>query len=113
MKIMGFVKISFIFIPYQNDLVSMRITFLILSCAFLCVSLAAQPQTSSVREKAILLKRMIELNHYSPRPVDDSFSVAVFKTVMNAADPKRLLFTTTEYTQLSGYRTNWLRGAPL
>ena len=43
---------------------------------------------------------MVELKHYSPRPVDDSFSVTVFRTVIDAADPRRLLFTVPEYEQL-------------
>ena len=57
------------------------------------------------QQKAILLKRMIELKHYSPRPVDDEFSTFVFKNIINSADRKRLLFTATEYKQLSAYTT--------
>jgi carboxyl-terminal processing protease len=57
-------------------------------------------QLSAVQQKAIVVKRMAELKHYSPRPVDDSFSVSVFKTVLNAADSRRLLFTAAEYQQL-------------
>jgi carboxyl-terminal processing protease len=62
-------------------------------------------QPSPVQEKAIILKRMVELKHYSPRPVDDSFSVAVFKTVLEAADSRRLLFTVAEYQQLLTFST--------
>jgi carboxyl-terminal processing protease len=62
-------------------------------------------QSSSTREKAIVLKRLIELNHFSPRPVNDSFSVALFETILNEADPRRLLFTAPEYTQLVRYKS--------
>ena len=58
-------------------------------------------QFPALQQKAIILKRMVELKHYSPRPVDDSFSVSVFMTVLNAADLRRLLFTATDYQQLA------------
>ena len=57
------------------------------------------------QQKAIILKRMIEIKHFSPRPVDDEFSVLVFKDIINSADRKRLLFTAAEYKQLSIYST--------
>lgn len=47
----------------------------------------------------------MELRHYSPRPIDDSFSVAVFENLLNMADQRRLLFTDAEYRQLSVYKT--------
>jgi len=62
---------------------------------------ALRAQFSPVQQKAIVIKRMAELKHYSPRPVDDSFSVAVFGSVVDAADPRRLLFTNAEYQQLA------------
>lgn len=46
---------------------------------------------------------MIELNHLSPRPVDDSFSLSMFKTILNRADGRRLLFTDPEYKSLQAY----------
>ncbi|MEO5564949.1 MAG: hypothetical protein ABIR18_15995, partial [Chitinophagaceae bacterium] len=71
---------------------------------FIFTASVSYAQSSSTREKAIVLKRMIELKHYSPRPVDDSFSVALFETIINAADPRRLVFTSQEYTQLVRYK---------
>src|SRR4030095_6629086 len=59
---------------------------------------------SSTREKAIVLKRMIELNHFSPRIVDDSFSIALFNKVINTADNGRNLFTEPEYKSLTAFR---------
>ncbi len=48
---------------------------------------------------------MIELKHYSPKLVDDSFSVAVFRSVLNTADPRMLLFTVADYQQLLPFST--------
>jgi|CXWL01.1.fsa_nt_gi carboxyl-terminal processing protease len=63
-------------------------------------------QLSAVQQKAIVLKRMVELKHYSPRPVNDSFAVSVFKAVLDAADSRRLLFTNAEYQQLSAFSSS-------
>ncbi|HLG41633.1 MAG TPA: carboxy terminal-processing peptidase [Chitinophagaceae bacterium] len=81
----------------------MRKVFVIIlfSALIFCFRLSAQ--FSSQQQKAFLVKRMIELNHYSPRAVDDSFSVSLFKTMINTVDPKRLLFTASEYKSLSDY----------
>jgi carboxyl-terminal processing protease len=57
-----------------------------------------------IREKAIVLKRMIELNHFSPRPVNDSFSAAMFSNILKTTDRRKLLFTDAEYKVLSAYR---------
>ncbi len=68
------------------------------------ISLAGvRAQSEGVRQKAIVLKRMIERNHYSPRPIDDSFSVSLFKAFLNQTDPRRLIFTDGEYKQLLAY----------
>ena len=67
-------------------------------------NVATFAQLSAVQQKAIIVKRMIELNHLSPRPVNDSFSASMFKTIINAADSRRLLFTETEYKLLLAYQ---------
>jgi len=72
-------------------------------CLFCPVSFLFS-QRSSFQEKAWVLKRMIELKHYFPKPVDDSFSIAVFNSVINTADPRGLYFTAPEYKQLSARR---------
>src|SRR5688572_17095503 len=70
--------------------------------ALTCVLLLAFPSyAQSDRDRAVILKRTIEQIHYSPRPVDDSFSVALFRDMMEKADSRRLLFTAPEYKQLS------------
>lgn len=48
---------------------------------------------------------MIELQHLEPRPVDDSFSVAMFRSMLRTADRRRLLFTDAEYKTLLAFST--------
>ncbi|HEY6063304.1 MAG TPA: hypothetical protein VIV35_06820, partial [Chitinophagaceae bacterium] len=63
-------------------------------------------QLPPLQQKAIVLKRMIELKHYSPKPVDDSFSMSVFKSVIEEADPRRIYFTAAEFKQLQAFSTS-------
>lgn len=60
-------------------------------------------QTDPLQAKAIVVKRMIELNHISPRPVDDSFSVSLFRSLLKTADRRRLFFTEPEYKSLAAF----------
>ena len=46
---------------------------------------------------------MIELNHLAPRPVDDSFSVGMFRSLLKLADRRKLLLTDAEYKTLLTY----------
>ena len=66
-----------------------------IAVVFLFFGTNTNAQLPALQQKAILLKRMIELKHYSPKPVDDSFSVAVFKSVIEDADPKKNFFYCT------------------
>src|ERR1051325_9531545 len=61
-------------------------------------------QSPSLQQKAIILKRMIELNHFSPRPVDDSFSAYMFNKIIRSTDGSGRLFTDAEYKALSAYK---------
>lgn len=72
----------------------------------LCCATLAQAQKPGLQEKAMVLKRMVELKHYSPRAVDDSFSVAVFKAIFQDADPRNIYFTVPEYQQLLAFSTS-------
>lgn len=70
-----------------------------LSC-LLCSSVFLQAQLPPLQEKAMVVKRMIELNHLAPRPVNDSFSVALFNALLKKADQRGLFFTDAEYKLL-------------
>jgi len=82
----------------------MKRVAVVLSFLFACS--AAYAQLPALQQKAIVLKRMIELRHYSPRQVDDSFSVALFRMLMNTADRRRIFFTEPEFKQLSSFSLN-------
>ena len=63
-----------------------------------------QAQISTTQQQAIVLKRMIELHHYHPRPVDDSLSSEIFLKFVDALDPRRQFFTADDFKELSAYR---------
>ncbi|HMH33727.1 MAG TPA: S41 family peptidase, partial [Puia sp.] len=50
------------------------------------------------------MKRVIELNHYSPRAVDDLFSRQVFDRLIERLDDDQLYFTAKDIHDLSVYR---------
>ncbi len=60
-------------------------------------------QYHPVQQKAMVVKRMIELNHLSPRAVDDSFSNRLFTSIINRADERRLFFTDAEFKSLQAF----------
>ncbi|MBI5858405.1 MAG: carboxy terminal-processing peptidase [Sphingobacteriales bacterium] len=80
----------------------MRKVIVILFFSTFCKT-AAYAQYPPLQQKAIVLKTMVDRKHISPRPVDDSFSVTVFRSLLNAADKKWLLFTVAEYQQLLSF----------
>lgn len=77
---------------------------LVLTVALLFCLVVVYAQVSPLQKKAIVLKRLIELKHYSPVPVNDSFSARMFDKLINQLDNRRLLFTDAEYRSLYNYR---------
>lgn len=69
------------------------------------ISLLGKTQLPPLQQKAIVLKTMVERKHISPHPVDDSFSVSVFRSLLNTADSRWLLFTAADYQQLLPFST--------
>src|SRR5688572_21459393 len=70
----------------------------------LLMGMTSSAQMPVEQQKAIVLKRMIERNHYSPREVNDSFSVDVFKKIIHSLDPMEVMLTSKEMDQLSAWR---------
>ncbi len=64
----------------------------------------AQGQSNFIRETT-LLKNALLLNHYSPRQLDDDFSLQVYNEVLDELDPDRLFFTKMDLQALSIYKT--------
>ena len=50
------------------------------------------------------INKLVQKNHFRPKPVDDSLSVYVFDTFMDGLDNNRNLFTKIEYEKLSKHR---------
>ena len=57
--------------------------------------------TCEILEK---LNKLIQKDHYRPKPVDDSLSVFVFDTFIDELDENRNLFTKSEYEKLATHR---------
>lgn len=90
------------FYYFGRIIVAMRKTTLVFTLIF-SFGLLCHGQLSPLQQKAITLVRVVQLNHYSPRPVNDSFSLSLFNSLMKIADPRLLLFTQSEYKQLSTF----------
>ncbi|RYY67216.1 MAG: hypothetical protein EOO12_01795 [Chitinophagaceae bacterium] len=68
------------------------------------LGLLSQSQSSPAQQQAILLRRIIERNHYSPRPVNDSFAAQVYQKVVRRLDDDGFLFTQPELDILAAQR---------
>ncbi len=77
------------------------ITLLLSACLYFANSYAQQPL---LQRQTILLKRVIEKNHYKARPADDAFSAQVFDRMFDKLDEYKLFFTAQDIAQLSAYR---------
>ena len=70
----------------------------------ICYTVTAQ-SSSKFQKQAIILKRMIERNHYSPKPVNDLFSQQLFEHFIHRLDENNLYFTSADIKELSAYRS--------
>ncbi len=61
-------------------------------------------KSGSTCEVLSKINKLIEIEHYKPKPIDDSLSVYVFDTFINQLDSDRNLFTKSEYEKLSKHR---------
>lgn len=77
------------------------ITLLLSACLYFAHCYAQQPL---LQRQTILLKRVIEKNHYKARPADDAFSAQVFDRIFDKLDAYKLYFTAPDIAQLSAYR---------
>ena len=71
---------------------------------FIIVSGTAKAQTKE-QQKAILLKRVIEINHYQPRPVDDKFSQLFYDAFTKSLSEAELTLTADNLKTLSIFST--------
>ena len=63
--------------------------------------------TRSSQEKRLLVietvMKTIQTGHYSPRPIDDTFSTRVYNRMMNAFDGEKLYFTQQDVNKLKAF----------
>jgi carboxyl-terminal processing protease len=78
----------------------MYMRFLVKTILF-CLPMAGLAQ---VQQKAIVLKRFIEKSHFAPRPVNDSFSTAVYEKMLEQLDYYKIYFTAVQIKSLEKYR---------
>ena len=66
---------------------------------------SAQFIDNKVAGDAFIITRMADKFHVQPKPVNDSFSLFVFKSLLQQLDENNLFFTTEDITALLPYRT--------
>jgi carboxyl-terminal processing protease len=81
-----------------------RIKYFCCTLLFFPISFLASAQFSGVQQRAVILKRQVERNHYSPRAVNDSFSSEVFVKIIKELDPQQDIFTADDYNILASFR---------
>ena len=78
---------------------------LVLLSAFASIPYSTNAQSASeFRSNALLLKRTIELNHYSPPPINDEFGGRIFKGLIEKLNDEHTYLSPTQVQQLEKYR---------
>jgi len=76
-----------------------------LAWLLLLLPLLVRPQDSrSTCHTLAALNRLLQRDHYRPKPVDDSLSAYVFDKLVDYLDENHLLFLEGEYDKLAAYR---------
>jgi carboxyl-terminal processing protease len=83
---------------------SIRVFFYV-ACAHFFQSPAVAQTSQKIQKQLFITKRVIELNHYSPKPVNDHFSNQVFIDLIERLDENKLYFTEADIKELSVYST--------
>ena len=80
----------------------MRKILTILLCCF--VSMAYAQQTDILKQKALILKRFLEKNHYQPLSWNDTVSIRLYNKWMELLDNEKLFFTKADIAVLEPFR---------
>ena len=76
-----------------------------LSFVLLFAASIGKCQMPVLQKKAMMVKRVIERNHYNAKPVDDTFSEQLFNAILKDLDDYKLYFTQQEITTLQPFST--------
>lgn len=85
----------------------LRLFFVLQVFVAICQGAWAQspiPAVMNFKAEVFLLKNKIAAQHYSPPPIDDTFSAAALDLFLDDLDPERLIFTDGEVQTLNTYR---------
>ena len=83
----------------------MKKIYLLLSFFCLQYTYAQQNNGDALRQKALTLRRFLELNHYQPLKWNDSSSLRLYTKWMDKLDDEKLFFTQTDIAALESYKT--------
>ena len=86
----------------MNSKGAMKLLFIV----FLLVTLpfAGTPKEVQIAAQAAMIVKTAEKYHYSPRPVNDDFSKAVYESFLHMLDPYGLIFTEEAVGRLDGFK---------
>jgi carboxyl-terminal processing protease len=60
-------------------------------------------QSNTFHKEAVLLQKVLEKNHYSPRPSNDTLSKEIYQNYLNILDPYHLYFTAEDLKSFAPY----------
>lgn len=80
----------------------MRKIFTLLFCCI--VSMAYPQQTDLLKQKALILKRFLEKNHYQPLSWNDTVSIRLYNKWMEFLDDEKLFFTQADIAVLEPFK---------
>jgi carboxyl-terminal processing protease len=84
----------------------MKKYILSLFIVFPILGIAQQAKQDAFQQKAMLLKRFMDKNHYKPLQWNDSSSTMLYNKWINDLDDEKLFFIQKDITLLDAYKTN-------
>ena len=100
-------RASFLTCTYSTKMNKTNLHKKILFCFLMMpVCLCAQQKnTDTLRSKALMVKRFMEINHYRPLQWNDSTSPLLYNKWLETIDEEKLFLTQKDIVVLSGYKT--------
>ena len=94
-------------LKFMKYKILLPLSILGLFVAILSFRYVAKARQSSEERRSIVIEtavKTIESIHFSPRPINDSFSARVYHMLLNQLDPDKLFFTEPEISVLKKYQ---------
>jgi carboxyl-terminal processing protease len=92
-------------LTFMKNKILIPILILGMLAAFFSFKYSAKGQSSEAKRKLVLetVMKSIELGHYSPKALDDTFSARVYNKVVHEFDYDKLYFTQADINKLKPY----------